>query len=114
MTILAKENLDRIEKGLRLREKFVDSKLDGFDIQCVDTNGKTTLIMMKTGVFHETTFGNLISKMADIREVVGKEFRIILLGYDFTPAFVKAASQIPTLKLKKLSVKTDIKTSDVA
>jgi hypothetical protein len=51
--------------------------------------------------------------MADAREVLGGEFRIILLGYEFTPEFVKAASQIPMLKLKKLSVKTDIKASDI-
>jgi hypothetical protein len=87
--------------------------LDGFDLQCVDSNGKPVLIILKTGVFHETVFGNLISKMADAREVLGGEFRIILLGYEFTPEFVKAASQIPMLKLKKLSVKTDIKASDI-
>jgi hypothetical protein len=31
-----------------------------------------------------------------------------------TQPFVKAASQIPSLKLKKFYIKTDIKTTDVA
>ncbi len=108
----AKNDLDKIEKGLRIVEPPSEVGAD-FDIWCKDTSGRITLVEIKSGTLHETTFGGLVSKMAEIRKTVGDRFRVIVMAHDFTPAFVNAASQIASLKLKKFSIKSDIKTEDI-
>jgi len=113
ITDSAKENLARIEAGLQVMDAPPDG-VSGFEVYCKDADGKIALIELRSGTLSDTAFGNLVSRVADVREVLGKHFRIIVLANDFTPAFVKAASQIPSLKLKKFSIKTDIKTKDVS
>ena len=100
--------IDQLEQGLIITDDGAERSVDsGFiDITCRDESGKTVVIELKAGVAGQRAVAQILSYMGDISfEEQDGVVRGILIASDFDTKAKAAARMVPTLILRKYSVK---------
>jgi RecB family endonuclease NucS len=100
--------IDQLEKGLTIIDEGVERSVDsGFiDITAKDESGAVVVIELKTGTAGQRAIAQILSYMGDmVSEENGTKVRGILVAGEFDQKAKAAAKIIPTLSLRKYSVK---------
>jgi len=115
-----KENLHRIEQGLRLYTDEEDPTITGvefdaggkrIDILALDSQGSYVIIELKVSKGHEKVIGQLLRYKAWIRKNLaeGQEVRGIIIAKDISEDLKLAASEVPGIDLYAYDLKVDLR-----
>jgi hypothetical protein len=100
--------IERLEPGLTIIDDGAERSVDaGFiDITARDNSGTTVVIELKAGVAGQRAIAQILSYMGDVAsEEEGGRVRGILVASDFDAKAKAAARMVPTLILRKYSVR---------
>lgn len=100
--------IEQLEPGLTIIDDGAERSVDaGFiDITARDTSGVTVVIELKAGVAGQRAIAQILSYMGDVAtEEEGGRVRGILVASDFDAKAKAAARMVPTLLLRKYSVR---------
>jgi hypothetical protein len=101
--------IEQLEPGLTIIDDGAERSVDsGFiDITARDASGATVVIELKAGAAGQRAIGQILSYMGDVseEEEEGGKVRGILVASDFDPKSKAAARMVPSLTLRKYSVR---------
>lgn len=99
--------IGQLEPGLAIIDDGAERSVgSGFiDITARDASGSTVVIELKAGVAGQRAVAQILSYMGDVMTEEGSRVRGILIASDFTGRAKAAARVVPSLSLRKYSVR---------
>lgn len=99
--------IDQLEPGLTIVDEGAERSVDsGFiDITARDSSRTPVIIELKAGAAGQRAVAQILSYMGDVAEEEGGPVRGILVASDFDHKALSAARMVPTLALRRYSVR---------
>src|SRR5262249_44252247 len=107
MQVALRIEIEQLEPGLTITDDGAERSVDsGFiDITARDRCGKTVVIELKAGVAGQRAIAQILSYMGDLAAEEEDDVRGILVASSFDAKAQSAARMVPSLVLRKYSVR---------
>lgn len=103
-------NIEDLEKGLRLVGRQVEVANGRIDLLAEDSEGNLVVIELKAGEANDASFTQLLAYISSIKErKKDRSVRGILVAHDFSSKVTYASRLIPYVKLKKYCIRFEFK-----